>query len=96
MSKAIPLHRRGKIFYFFWRNDQGKRVEESLRTENREQQVKTVTRLVELLDFVQDRPRRHWVRDFPENLKKRKTSGKLTSSGNLKRGSLSCFLIWNS
>jgi hypothetical protein len=60
------------------------------------QQVKTVPRLVELLDFVQDRPRRHWVRDFPENLKKRKISGKLTSSGNLKRGSLSCLLIWNS
>jgi integrase len=26
------LHRRGKKFYFFWRNDVGKRIEESLRT----------------------------------------------------------------
>ena len=26
------LHQRGAIFYFFWRNDAGRRIEESLRT----------------------------------------------------------------
>ena len=33
------------------------------------QRVKTVTHVVELLNFVQDRTRMHGVRRFPENLR---------------------------
>ena len=37
MGRRYPyLHRRGKVFYFFWRTEVGKRVEESLRTSDPE------------------------------------------------------------
>ena len=42
------------------------------------QQVKTVTHIVELLNFVQDRIRIHGVRGFPENLRGTNASGGLT------------------
>jgi integrase len=35
-SRYPHLHRRGDIFYFFWRTDEGKRIEESLRTRDAE------------------------------------------------------------
>jgi hypothetical protein len=34
------------------------------------QRVKTVTHVVELLNFVQNRTRMHGVRGFPENLRR--------------------------
>jgi hypothetical protein len=35
VAKRYPfLHKRGDVFYFFWHDEAGKRVEESLRTKD--------------------------------------------------------------
>jgi hypothetical protein len=59
------------------------------------QRVKTITHVVELLNFVQNRIRVHEICDFPETLREERTSDAFTYVGETQKGLAVCLHIRN-